>query len=426
MLRRMILSTWFVPMCLVLFAATRIAMLSIGPLTPTTDYLWYFHRAAGLAAGEGYREAGVLTAFWPVGWPAMLSLIFRLTGPSVLAGQIANLAFALAAALLTLRLATFWFADRILARIAGRLALLILALLPNQIGYVPILSTELFYQFLLVAALCLLGRERPLAALLAGLVVGIATLTKAQSLPIPGFVIAWVLLATPASTLPLRAGLARALRQGAIVYLAALLVVAPWTWRNWQVLHAFVPVSTNGGWTLLTGNNPEATGDYVPLPSTAAGIDHDPAHQVEMDRIARTRAIDWIKANPGRFIALMPAKFLRLWLPDGEAEWSFQAGYAQYDAYHLWFRAARWINQGAYLLVALLSLPTIWRLLRRLPRRAAEMPPSELPWAQSGLAVCTYFTLISLVFSGQSRFHFALMPLLALYAGATLARRMAR
>ena len=425
-LRAAIESPRFVPACIGLFLALRLAILLVGPLSPTTDYLWYFNRAVGLARGQGYNEAGVLTAFWPVGWPATLSLIFRLTGPSVLAGQLADLGFALAGALLTLRLSTLWFTDRALARIAGRLALLMLAVLPNQIGYVPILSTEIFYQLLLVAGLCLLARERPLASLLAGLVFGVATLTKAQSLPIAGFVIIWVLLATPASTLPWRPGLARALRQGAVVYLVAVLVVAPWSWRNWQVLHAFIPVSTNGGWTLLTGNNQEANGDYVPAPGIAAGINHDPADQVAMDRLARARAIDWIAANPGRFVALMPKKFIRLWLPDGEAEWSFQSGYAGYDANQAWFRAVRWLNQGAYLLLLAGSLPTIWRLLRRLPRRAAPVPAQERPWAQSGLAVCVYFTLISMVFSGQSRFHFALMPLLALYAGATIARRLIR
>ena len=35
---------------------------------------------------------------------------------------------------------------------------------------------------------------------------------------------------------------------------AALLVVAPWTYRNWRVFRAFVPVSTAGGLNLFQGN----------------------------------------------------------------------------------------------------------------------------------------------------------------------------
>jgi len=47
----------------------------------------------------------------------------------------------------------------------------------------------------------------------------------------------------------------------------------------------------------------------------------------------------------------------------------------------------------------------------------------DLPaWATAPASLSLYFTLISVIFSGQSRFHFALMPFIALYAGWTLAR----
>jgi len=35
-----------------------------------------------------------------------------------------------------------------------------------------------------------------------------------------------------------------------------LLAVAPWTYRNWVVFEAFVPVSTAGGLNLYQGNAP--------------------------------------------------------------------------------------------------------------------------------------------------------------------------
>ena len=50
---------------------------------------------------------------------------------------------------------------------------------------------------------------------------------------------------------PRRAGAGRARR---VPRSRAVLVVAPWTYRNWLVFHAFVPVSTAGGLNLFQGN----------------------------------------------------------------------------------------------------------------------------------------------------------------------------
>ena len=54
-----------------------------------------------------------------------------------------------------------------------------------------------------------------------------------------------------ASRRPRPAAAARA----AILLAMALLVVAPWTYRNWIVFHAFVPVSTAGALALYQGNS---------------------------------------------------------------------------------------------------------------------------------------------------------------------------
>ena len=224
----------------------------------------------------------------------------------------------------------------------------------------------------------------------------------------PGFVLLWVWLAGADW-----GGLRRWVALGCAAYLGLMLAVAPWTYRNWTVLHAFVPVSTNGGWTLLTGNNPEANGDYTPQTQLAQGIDHDPADQVATDRLSRERAVAWIRANQARFVELLPLKTVHLWGPDGEAEWFYQRGFAGYERWAPVFRAVRVLNQGYYVLMLLFAAPSMWLLLR-------GRGPTD--WAHAGLALCVAFTLISLLFSGQSRFHFSLMPFLAAYAAWSVVR----
>jgi 4-amino-4-deoxy-L-arabinose transferase-like glycosyltransferase len=80
------------------------------------------------------------------------------------------------------------------------------------------------------------------AALAAGVLWGLAILTRET-----------VLYFLPAAALWLAW---RQRRCGAVFLVAALLVVAPWTYRNWAVFHAFVPVSTAGGLNLYQGNAP--------------------------------------------------------------------------------------------------------------------------------------------------------------------------
>jgi hypothetical protein len=398
-------SPYFLPVCFISYIAARIAVLLVQPLEQSSDFSWYYGRAVEIVSGGGYAENGVLTAFWPVGWPGFLAGLFTITGPSVQAGQIANLVFAALVFALTATLGAALFRDRMV----GRAAVLLLTLYPNQIGYVPLMSTEIFYEALLLLCVWLLAREQLAPVLVSGVLFGVATLTKTQSLLLPGFLLLGVFLAAPS-----RRSLARLTGLACAVYITTILVVAPWTYRNYMVLGAFIPVSTNGGFTLLTGNNPEANGDYTPNSVLAEGLTHNPADQVVMDRLATARAVAWIEANPVPFVLLLPKKLMRLWVPDGEAEWFYQRGFARYDANVLVFRALRILNQAYYFVLLLLALPSVGLLLR--------MRTDTPPWAIAGLSLCVYFSMISLIFSGQSRFHFSLMPFVAMYSAWTLVR----
>jgi hypothetical protein len=380
----------------------RAALLASVPVQQTSDFFLYTRLALGLAAGHGYVDDGVPTAFWPPGWPGFLGLVFTIFGPSPLAGQIANLALGLAACALTWVVGTRMFEDRGI----GRLAALIVAVMPNQIAYVPLLSTEIFYEVLLLLGVLLVFQRQWWALALAGVVFGVASLTKAQSPLIPAGVLGVACLYRLGW--PMLFGTARRL---AVVYVLMACVIAPWTFRNYGLFHAFIPVSTNGGVTLLTGNNPSANGDFTPSDPSFTDLSLKVGDQVETDRISKQRAVAWIKAHPRQFVALMPKKFFRLWAPDGEAEWLYQAGYDQYDRFSTVFRGVRLVNQVFYVVLVLLAVPGLAVLVR--PSKGAIA-------AQTGWVLCAYATAISLVFSGQSRFHFSLIPWLALYAARTL------
>lgn len=393
----------------VLFAlALGLRALAIGAdVAPSSDADWYYSRAALLAHGMGYiGNHGQPTAFWPVGWPWLLSLAFRAGGVSVwTVGAVNWLAAALTAWLL-LDLGRRWSGSELAAR-AGLLAW---GIYPNAILYVPLALTETAYTALLMGGIWLLTTRRGWPwALLAGLVFGLATLVKAQTLVIVPAILA-VMLWRERQVWQRLPGVAA---RGLVVLLAAALVIAPWTMRNHRELGAWVVVSTNGGITLLTGNNDHARGGYTPDDPLVHTIDAlKDRDEVRYDAMARALGTGWIKAHPARFVALAPLKLWHLWGPDGEGQWAYESGSWAYAAAPRAFLVLRAVNQAWYwlLLAALVIAP--WRIVAR--RRLID-------WWLVPYAVVLFPTAIAVVFSGQSRFHYPAMPFVCLIAGWLLA-----
>jgi 4-amino-4-deoxy-L-arabinose transferase-like glycosyltransferase len=371
------------------------------PVTQFSDMAWYYGRAIELLETGRYAEGGVPTAFWPVGYPAFLAGMLGLFGRSQLVGQLANVALSVLCVVLLHRWCLVRFGS---PRIAG-IAALALAVYPNHLGYSVGLYSEPLFTALLLCILLLVQPQAGWQRLaLAGVLAGLATLVKAQTQllgPILLLVLAW-------GGWNLRS-LKRALGLAAVGTAFMVLTIAPWTLRNWQVMGEPVPVSTNGGISLLSANNPSMTtsllSDFAADDDLVRSARFSVADQVAADARARALAWGWIRANPERFIALMPKKLFRLWVPDGESEWVFQAGYAHYDERRLAFRTVRWLNQAFYVTVLVGFVWALWRL-----------PRAHGPNEHAVPLMVVFFSLLSMVFSGQSRYHAPLMPFMMGYA----------
>mgnify|MGYP001310670494 CR=1 FL=1 len=278
-------------------------------------------------------------------------------------------------------------------------------------GYSLGLYSEPLYTALLLLMWMLIKPDaRAVALIAAGIVAGLATLVKAQMLllaPLLIFVLsmqAWSRQATVS-----------ALKNTVLATAVMVLTIAPWTLRNHLVMGAFIPVSTNGGMSLLAGNNPSVTfdlrTDYNDRDPLFQQVNFSVADQVAADRRARAAAWDWISANPITFISLMPKKFIRLWVPDGESEWNIQRGFANYEKWQFEFRLVRIFNQIYYFLLLAGFVFALLHSVRLREPQTLAMPMTIL-----------FFTALSLVFSGQSRYHAPLMPFVISYAAWTLAR----
>ncbi len=400
-------SRWLLPSALLLLVLLRLAPVLLIEVVLFSDMDWYYGRAVGIVQTGQYAENGKPTAFWPVGYPGFLAGTFAIFGASVRVAQLANVALSLLAAVLL----HTWCVQHFASRWVALWAVCLLAVYPNHIGYSLGLCSEPLFTALLLG-ICLLMRPdaRAVHLLAVGVLAGLATLVKTQML----------LLAPPlVLLLSLEAwhwqGLVDGLRRALLVTLVMLATIAPWSWRNHVEMHAFIPVSSNGGMSLLAGNNPAMTTsllrDYDDSSDLVKQVGFSAADQVAADRRARAAAWQWIRENPATFIGLMPKKLIRLWLPDGESEWALQLGYAGYEAHRTPIRVLRYLNQAYYFLL-------LGGMLVALRRWVDWRRPETLVVP----LLCVYFSAISMVFSGQSRYHAPLMPFIIAYAACAMTR----
>lgn len=259
---------------------------------PAHDGVRYDALASRLAQGLGYTWAwpdGTVTtvAHYPVGYPAVLALAYRVFGHSVVVAGVENALLGVLAALAAHGMG-FAVSGRRVALASG----LAVALHPGLVLYTPGIMTEGLTATIvaLAAWVAVAGPGWPMArsSLLAGL-IAIAGLVRPQTL----------LLA------PLF-GLIAAGRRGAAVSVAvAALVCAPWVARNCSAVGRCT-LSTNSGWNLLIGAQPGATGAWQAV--TVSPACKDVFGEAATDACFGHDAVAAITSSPLRWIALAPRK----------------------------------------------------------------------------------------------------------------------
>lgn len=141
-----------------------------------------------------------------------------------------------------------------------------------------VVMTETLAAFLAISALLALIRlsRTPtlLRATLAGLAIGLAALCRPTFLP-------WAPLAA-LGCLAIPGDWSRRTRLAAALFLATIVVLAPWTVRNKLVFGRWIATTTHGGYTLLLGNNPDF---YQFLRTSRAGDVWNPPDGHLMDSI---------------------------------------------------------------------------------------------------------------------------------------------
>src|SRR5262245_16287671 len=360
-------------------------------------------------------------AWQPPAYTAFIAAVMALSGRSLLSVKLAQVLLGSLSVLLVLDLGRSWFGER-----AGRAAAWFAALYPNLIAFTHYLWSETLFIFLLLAGLVALSRQgeppRPREAALAGLLLGLAALTRAALVYFLPLLSAWLVAVHHRKA---RAALAAA----AIASAVALLAILPWTVRNTLLHGGFVLIETNAPYNLWRGNGPGALEDRcapdVPhypwpfecLPISPVGnryawalvadaklaLAKDDPSDLELVRYAQDAAWAEIRAHPGTFARRIVPRLVDMWNPT-----SFLVRHLHVGAYGrvpvALASLIAWAAMLAYLAAAALALAGAW-----LERR------SPLTWLVA-LLVLFYSGITALSF-GLTRFRLPLEALLPVLAG---------
>jgi SAM-dependent methyltransferase/4-amino-4-deoxy-L-arabinose transferase-like glycosyltransferase len=382
------------------------------------DPSWYFGVARNLFEGKGYVADHLVytdhpilakpTAFWPPAYPLLLASTWKITGFSLISAKVLNAVLGTATIPFVYLLGTAIFSRKV-----GLVSAAVFALYPNAIAWLPLLFPESMFILLFVAALWLLvafppssTRSRLLTAGAFGLLTGVAALTRGQGLVLPAVAaIFWIS----------RDGWKRGLAQALVVTLAAAVLIAPWTIRNWVVLGSPVVISTNAGVSLRTGHAPDATGtskwteDTVRAPDgtvfSAEQSPYDPEWEVTGYRIWTQRAVSYALTHPMRELDLTRYKIYYLYRSDsGVIPWLTTLGATPIQPASLQDHLGDVFDLSYYaVLFAAVAFMPLW-LIRGDPKK------------QLMVNVLFVWTVFHVVFNGEPRYHVPLYPIFALSA----------
>jgi hypothetical protein len=397
---------------LVLAAALRIVWVAYAAREPqgVHDPIFYHGYARSIAAGIGYQLPDGYTAYYPIGYPAVLGVVFALVTHTPIPDNLELTAGYLQVFLgvATVALA-YEVGRRLFSPAVGLLTGVWIAVFPNLIYHTATYLTETLFNLIVMAALAVLlwspWRDGPPGwariAVFGALVGGSALVRPISLLFLPLLPIAWLVAG---------GDWRRAAQYTGIAAVMTAAVILPWTVRNVIVMDAPVIISTNLGDNLCMGHYPGARGHFA-LPEHCfpedeyAGLSREEFEVRRNDDNTR-RAIRFAVDHPVVELKLLSRKAYYTWEHDHDGLWAVES-YGDDPFIDDGLRTAleRVADVFFYVTISLGGLGLVGLVL---------------PWGD-GRRIFFLLALLSLagiplVFFGDARFHVPAVPLLALSA----------
>jgi 4-amino-4-deoxy-L-arabinose transferase-like glycosyltransferase len=380
---------------LVLASLIRLLWVSYTPALPVSDFELYNQIAHQILSGER-----LIATFVGSGYPFSLAVLYSIFGDILAVPKLFNVVLGTLTCLLTYAITKKCLNEKIALITSG-----IVAFLPSFITYTGLLASEnLFTPLLLLGAyLFLLGMELEkgywLWLVLSGVSIGLASLVRPIALLVPASWLVYLLFK--------RTNFGKAILVSAVIGFATLMTISPWLVRNYRISGRIV-LQTEGGITFLIGNHILANGHYVreiPMEwqqeAQRLGL-----NEFQADSLAYQQAFQFIRGYPVGWMSLIPLKWFHLFKRDDSGVfWNFQSTSSSLPP--LLETALIVISDVYYFIIVLCAIAWL----------AFLKQPGLNPYGYLfPMVIIIYWLLFHVFFFGMDRFHYPLMPFIAMFS----------
>ncbi len=388
------------------------------------DMSWYWIAGHSLASGRGYvLWDGTPTAVWPPGYPSFLALVILFSKNTLLAVQVVQALLGTFTCFLT-----YLLGNRLFGFGRGLLGAAVLAACPDHVMFSSLIMSEVLFATLFISIVLVIvvgemqgsgtGWRRCVAV---GAFVGAACLVRGTALLFPSAMfVVWLI--------SLRS-LPKALWNVFLVGVGMFCVLGPWAVRNYVQMGHPVLLSTQAGEVLGITHSPHATGgmhiwhweadheranEHLEKSRKYRMIfDHlsGPERDVQQMKAETRRALEYALNHPRRELALFFSRIAFLY-EHGHAGMVWGRSRAPGSSEFIpifnpvWDRVLRHVADGYFFAMLGLGLVGACWTAGRCHRSALLLPLS-----------IAYITLLhSILFFGDVRFHFPLLPIFSILA----------
>jgi 4-amino-4-deoxy-L-arabinose transferase-like glycosyltransferase len=244
--------------------------------------------------------------------------------------------------------------NRLFGRTTGIIAGLVWVFYPTSIFYsaVRIWYCELALLLLLLLITIALPSKDAISSgrvALLGALSGLTVLTDSTLALYLPLLLLWMLVAR-------RVQLSRLVFLVVLWGITAGLVTSPWMIRNWVALDSPRLGKSNLGQELFTGNSSFSSGanDRTEMAQTFAALDqkelayYRSQPELAYNQYLQNKALDWIRANPFRFLSLTARRIWYFWVDNpslGSESWlrlTYFGPFLILAMYGLWYEIRRW------------------------------------------------------------------------------------
>jgi hypothetical protein len=362
---------------------------------PFSDFSYYNDLATSIANGGQWGDT-----YTTVGYPIVLGLIYKVFGANIFIAKIFNLILSTISNILVIAIL---YKTKLKER-DRKIIFTLFCFFPASIYFNSVLGTEILFTNIMLLSTLVFLSDIKYKYYIIGILVALNTMVKPFFI-LFSFLIFLVIWIVNKKTL-------YAIKSALTVLMVALMLLAPWVYRNTKLIGQLTYVSNNGGIVLYINNNSQNhSGRWMPVEDVENSIINLPefqnANSTQKNKMFSKEAKKWILSHPGEFFNLGFKRLYNTYLLGDDVGYSLYDTNFSSEAKHKIFNFTNSIRNIVFIPAAIYILICSVILIKKIINK------KTLDLFKVYMLIMYYmFTCVYFITEGQGRYAFPVIFIL--------------